>query len=171
MSTNAPQAGPGGTGDLAHECVQMYARMLSLVADRMLVERPFTPDLAGAIEPMSQALRTVAETFTGAAEAQLAVSSEVSRAAIDETLSGAAVRDLLRTALAVGEVPRQRNALATTDVRLATGQRRIPWLEIIKEIANVVLDLLPIGGPLKGIIREILKILDKIFGGMPHEQS
>lgn len=171
MSTNAPQAGPGGPGDLAHECVQMYARMLSMVADRMLVERPFTPDLAGAVEPMSRALRTVAETFTGAGEAQLAVSSEVSRAAMDEALAGSGARDLLLTAMAVGEVPRQRNALATTDIKLASGQRRIPWLEIIKEIANIVLDLLPIFGPLKNIIREILKILDKIFGGMPHEQS
>ena len=28
---------------------------------------------------------------------------------------------------------------------------------------------LPIGGLIKKILQELLKILDKIFGGMPHE--
>jgi len=78
---------------------------------------------------------------------------------------------MLEAALAVPNTPTAGNLLTTRGIQLASGAIRIPWLEIIKEIANLLLDLLPIGGVIKKILQELLKILDKIFGGMPHEAT
>jgi hypothetical protein len=173
MSTMPPgsnsQAAAPGSGDLSQECIALFGQVLNTLADRILGETPFTPDLAGAIEPISRALRTVSETVASSASSHAKVSSDAARASLDEAFRTSGAREMLQAALAVAATPAAGNLLTTRSIQLASGARRIPWLEIIKEIANVLLDLLPIGGVLKKILQELLRILDKIFGGMPHE--
>lgn len=173
MSSISPGQRAGGapppSGGGAQECIDLIGQVLTRVSERMLVETPFTADLAGAIEPISRALRTVGETVTRSATAQLRISSDVSRAALDEAFRSAGAREMLEAAMAVAAVPEGGHALTARSIQLASGAMRIPWLEIIKEILCELLNILPISGLLKKILQLLLKILDKIFGGMPHE--
>ena len=162
-------APPPPSGGGAQECINLMGQVLQRVSERMLVEAPFTADLAGAIEPISRALRTVGETVTQTASAHLRISSDVSRAAMDEAFRAAGAHEMLEAAMAVAAIPEGGSALTARSIQLESGALRIPWLEIIKEILCALLNILPISGVLKKILQELLKILDKIFGGMPHE--
>ena len=172
MSSQPPEStiDPAATGgELSQECINLFGQLLGKLSERIQVETPFTPDLTGAIEPISRALRVVSETVVSSATNNARIASDVARASLDESFRGAGAREMLQAALAVANTPTGGNALTTRTIALSNGARRIPWLEIIKEISDVLLDLLPIGGVIKKILKELLKILDKIFGGKPHE--
>lgn len=158
-------------GNLGLECADLLGRALDSLIARARAEEPFSPDLAGGVEPTLQALNRVKETYLNTVREEVARSGREARAAIEDQVRSTGAIELLQAAIAVGQVPTEAESLTARGITLANGARRIPWLEIIKEVADLVFDILPGVPPLlKRIIREILKIIDKIFGGMPHEE-
>lgn len=159
---------PGG---FTSECIALLDKSFDALIKRSELEEPFSADLTGGIEPALKALRTAKTTLIRSYQEQLSKTSVEARRAIDEQLRSAGSSDLLKTAIALGDVtPDLENART---IVMANGARRIPWLEIIKEIINLLLDIIPLPLPpwVKKLIRELLRILDKFFGGMPHEDN
>ncbi len=158
-------------GEVTKNSIDLMANALSALAVRARVQEPFTPDLQGAVEPIAKALETVTGTFAKTASAQLEVSSEAVRASADEALGSIGAPDLLQAAVAVGQVPSGGNVFRSTTVERRSGAVGIPWLELLKEIINLVIKYIPGLGRLAGIISEILEFFDKIFGGQRHLQE
>ncbi len=158
-------------GELTKNSIDLMAKALSALAARARVQEPFTPDLQGAVEPITKALETVTGTFVRTANAQFEVSSEAVRASADEALGAIGAPDLLQAAAAVGQVPTGGNVFRSTTVERKSGAIGIPWLELIKEIINLVIEYIPGLGRLAGIISEILEFFDKLFGGERHLQA
>lgn len=158
-------------GEVTKNSIVQTAEVLSAVAKRARVETPFTPDLQGAVEPFAKALEDITETFSRIAGAQLEAATEAMRASADEALGSIGAPNLLEGAIAVGQIPTGGHAFQSTTVQRASGAKGIPWLEIIKEIIGQIIELIPGLGKLGKIIKEILEIFDKLFGGERHEQS
>jgi DNA-directed RNA polymerase subunit F len=151
------------------ECIGLLDQSFDALIRRSELEAPFSADLTGSIAPVVRALRTAKATLVRSYQDQIGKMSAEALKSIDEQLRSAGSDDLLRSAIALGDVtPDLENART---IVMANGAKRIPWLEIIKEILNLLIDIIPIPLPswLKKLIKELLKILDKIFGGMPHE--
>jgi hypothetical protein len=156
-------------GAFTSECITLLDQSFDALIKRSESEEPFSADLTGSVEPVVRALRTAKATLVRSYQEQLGKMSAEALKSVDDQLRSAGSDDLLRSAIALGSVtPDLENARVIT---MANGARRIPWLEIIKEILNLLIDIipLPLPGWLKKLIKELLKILDKIFGGMPHE--
>ena len=135
------------------------------------METPFSPDLQGAIEPFSNALDKLTETFSLIATAQLEAGTETTKTFADEALASIGAPQLLEGAIAVGQIPTGGHAFQSATVQLASGAVGIPWLEIIKEIIGLIIKLIPGLGRLGDIIKEVLEVFDKIFGGKRHLES
>jgi hypothetical protein len=169
-SSKAKGSGGNVGGSLALECVDLLDKVLKSLASRAATEEPFSADLTGGVEPLLRALGTIGETYITTVRDQIAASGPAARSALDEKLRSAGATDLLNAAIAVSATPSAADALETSRITLDNGAVRIPWLEIVKEIINLILSLLPnLPGWLTKLINEILKLIDKIFGGMPHE--
>lgn len=158
-------------GEMTQNSIDLTAKAMSTMAVRSRVQEPFTPDLKGAIEPLATAVETLTETFKKTASAQLEIASEAARMASDEALAAVGAPDLLNAAIAVGQVPAGGHAFQTTTIERRSGARGIPWLEFIKEVIELIVGLIPGVGRLVGIISEVLKLLDKIFGGQDHTKD
>ena len=163
------RTGSGDSGNLALQCADLLGQALEALVARAQTEEPFSPDLIGGVEPTLAALSKVRETYIGNVRSEIERSNPAARASMDDQIRSTGAIDLLNAAIAVSQIPSESESLLVRDITLANGARRIPWLEIAKEVINMILDLLPIPGLVKKIIKEILRILDKIFGGMPHE--
>ena len=154
------------------EFMELYGQAIDALIARSKTEEPFSPDLAGTIDPTLRSLGRTKDTMLRTVRDELSKSPAEGRAAFDEQVQSVGGADLLRAAIAAAQIPAADVAVSAREITMANGARRIPWLEIIKEILNVLLDLIPgIPAFLKKLLKELLKILDKIFGGMPHEDN
>ncbi len=154
------------------EFLDLYGKAIDSLIARAKTEEPFSPDLAGSIAPTLSSLARTKETMLNTVRDELAKAPAEGRTAFDSQVDAVGGADLLKAGIAAAQLPSAEMAVSVRDITMANGARRIPWLEIIKEILNVLLDLIP-GIPefLKKLLKELLKIIDKIFGGMPHEDN
>ena len=156
-------------GAFTSECITLMDQGFDALIRRSELEEPFSADLTGSVEPLVEALRTAKATLNRSYQEQISKMGAEVLKSVDEQLRSAGANDLLRSAIAIGSVtPDLENART---IVMANGAKRIPWLEIIKEILNLLIDIIPLPLPswLKKLIKELLQILDKLFGGMPHE--
>ena len=154
------------------EFLELYGQAIDALISRCKTEEPFSPDLAGTIDPTLRSLGRTKDTILRTVRDEMSKSPVEGRAAFDEQVQSVGGSDLLRAAIAAGQVPTSDIAVSARTITMANGARRISWLEIIKEILGVLLDLIPgIPAFLKKLLLELLKILDKIFGGIPHEDN
>ncbi|MEM7048573.1 MAG: hypothetical protein AAF604_02890 [Acidobacteriota bacterium] len=151
------------------DCVELLEQSLAGLERRSRVEDPFSADLAAAVGPTLDALGSVRQSYVTALRREIEEMTAEGRGALQEKLESTGSRDLLKAAVAATQVPTGADAGPAVSIRMENGARRIPWLELVKEIVGVLLEFLPVGDLLKGVISELLKIIDKIFGGLPHE--
>jgi len=151
------------------ECITLLDKAFDGLMTRALREEPFSSDLTESIAPTINALKSSKETYINHLREHVKISGKEAKIALDDHIKASGAVDMLNAAISVGKSAIE--GVATKTIEFANGVRRIPWLEIIKEIINTIIDILPIPIPewLKKIIKELLKIIDKIFGGMPHE--
>jgi hypothetical protein len=160
----------GGNTSYVESCIDLFDQALAALEARCRVEEPFSADLSGVVAPTLQALGGVRRSYVSALRREAKEMSAEAAAASEERLRSSSAQELLQAAVAAGVVPTGTEAGPAAIVRMENGARRIPWLEIVKEILELLLELLPfVPDFLKRILRELLKILDKIFGGIPHE--
>lgn len=159
----------GGAGEFALETAELLSQALDALITRARTEEPFSPDLTGGLQPTLDALSKVRFTYLNSAKQEIGKLSPEARATIDDQIRAIGGVDLLHAAIAVSQLPSTSEALLTRSVMLSSGARRVPWLEIAKEIINLLLDFIPLPSILKSVIRELLKIIDKFLEGMPHE--
>jgi hypothetical protein len=154
------------------EFMDLYGQAVDALIARCKTEEPFSADLAGTIDPTLRSLAQTKEAILRSVREELTKAPVESRAAFDEQVQAVGGSDLLRAGIAAAQLPSADVAASVRSITMANGAQRIPWLEIIKEILNILLDLIPgIPAFLKKLLKELLKILDKIFGGMPHEDN
>lgn len=162
---------PNNAG-FVNQCLLLLGQSFDGLADRCMVEEAFSGDLTGGIEPTVNALKKAKESYIKICQEQVKSFNKQALASMDELVKSSGAIDMLRAAIEVGKVP-SLEELPSRKIEFKNNVKRIPWLEIIKEIINAILTLLEefltIPGWLKKIITELLKIIDKIFGGMPHE--
>lgn len=156
-------------GSNMNECITLLDKAFDGLMTRALKEEPFSSDLTESIVPTINALKSSKETYINHLRDHVKVSGKEAKTALDEHIKASGAVEMLNAAISVGK--NAVEGVATKTIEFANGVRRIPWLEIIKEIINTIIDIIPIPIPewLKKIIKELLKIIDKIFGGMPHE--
>lgn len=154
------------------EFLDLYGQAIDALISRSKTEEAFSPDLAGSIEPTLRSLGRTKETILKTVRDDLTKVPVEGRAHFDETVQAVGAADLLRAGISAAQLPASDVAVSARTITMASGARRVPWLEIIKEILGVLLELIPgIPAFLKRLLSELLKILDKIFGGMPHEDN
>lgn len=154
------------------EFLDLYGQAIDALIARSKTEEAFSPDLAGSIEPTLRSLARTKETILKTVREEMAKVPTEGRAHFDETVQAVGGADLLRAGISAAQVPASEVAVSARTITMASGAKRIPWLEIIKEVLSVLLDLIPgIPAFLKKLLAELLKIVDKIFGGMPHEDN
>lgn len=152
--------------------LNLYGEAVDTLVSRLKTVEPFSPDLAGAIEPTLRSLVQTKNTMLLTVHDELSKSSPESHTAFNDQVQAVGAPDLLRAAIAAGHIPKAEALIATRTITMTTGALRIPWLEIIKEILSILLDMIPgIPAFLIKLFKELLKILDKLFGGMPHEDN
>jgi hypothetical protein len=170
MATTKKNSDSGGSPSYIDSCIDLFDQALGALEARSRVEEPFSADLSEVVAPTLKALGGVRRSYVAALRGEAKEMSAEAVAASEERLRSASAQELLQAALAAGQVPSGTEAGPASVVRMDNGARRIPWLEIIKEILELLLDLLPfVPDFLKRVLRELLKILDKLFGGVPHE--
>ena len=169
MAEKKGPAKPSGDGPMA-EFLDLYGKAIDALVKRSKTEEVFSPDLAGSVEPTLESLARTKSSMIRTVQEEIAKAPSEAQAAFDEQVDSVGANHLLTAAIAAAQTPPADVAVSVRDITIANGARRIPWLEIVKEILNVLLDLIP-GIPdfLKKLLKELLKILDKLFGGMPHE--
>jgi hypothetical protein len=154
------------------EFMDLYGQAIDALIARSKTEEPFSADLAATIDPTLRSLGQTKDTLLRTVHDELSKTPAEGRAALDEQVQSVGGADLLRAGIAAAQVPTADVAVSARRITMYNGALRIPWLEIIKEILNVLLDLIPgIPAFLKKLLKELLKLLDKIFGGMPHEDN
>jgi hypothetical protein len=156
-------------GNQISECVSLLDKAFDGLITRSLTEEPFSSDLTESVVPTINALKSAKQTYISHLREHVKVSGKEAKSMLDEHVKATGSIDMLNAAIAAGKGTTE--GAATKTIEFANGVKRIPWLELIKEIINLIIDILPIPIPdwLKKVIQELLKIIDKIFGGMPHE--
>jgi len=154
------------------EFLDLYGKAVEALIARSKTEEPFSADLAGSIDPTLRSLGRTTDTMLRTVRDELSKAPAEGRAAFDEQVQSVGAADLLQAGIAASQVPTADIAVSARTITMANGARRIPWLEIIKEILEVLLDLIPgIPAFLKKLLKELLNIVDKIFGGMRHQDN
>ena len=160
----------GDPNDVMNESLDLLDQTFSRLVQRARIEEPFSPDLAEGVAPTLDALDTLRQTFVSAARGAVEGAGDDTLAAMSSRLESIGGVDLLRAASAFANPP--ADGAPAERIFMSSGAQRVPWLEIVKEIVGVILDFIPgIGAVLGGVVKELLKIIDKIFGGMPHEDN
>ena len=174
MAEKTPSKRPTGTRSSGgmEDFLDLYGKAVDALIARSKTEEPFSADLAGTIEPTLRSLASTKETLLHSVREELAKAPKESRATFDEQVRAVGALDLLEAAIAAGQIPSADVSVSVKSISMPSGARRIPWLEIIKEILEVLLDLIPIIPKfLKKLLKELLDILDKIFEGMRHQDN
>jgi hypothetical protein len=155
------------------EFLDLYGKAVDALIARSKTQEPFTADLAATIEPTLRSLGSTKDTMLRAVRDELGKLPAEGRAALDGQIQSVGAIDLLHAAIAAGQIPAADVAASARTITMSSGALRIPWLEIVKEILNLLLDLIKplIPSWLFAIVKELLRIIDKIFGGMPHEDN
>ncbi|HEY5122767.1 MAG TPA: hypothetical protein VIK14_03445 [Ignavibacteria bacterium] len=158
-----------GTGIRITECVSLMDKAFDGLISRSMKEEAFSADLTESVVPVLNALKTVKGTYISHLQEQIKLSGPVALGALDEHVNISGAINMLKAAIAVGK-PLGEGA-ATKSLLLGTGEVVKPWLHIIKEIIELIINHLPIPIPrwLKDTILELLDIIDKIFGGKKHD--
>ncbi|NEP18409.1 MAG: hypothetical protein F6J97_16150 [Leptolyngbya sp. SIO4C1] len=155
-------------GELSNRVNDLLLQTFTAMTDRLATESAFTPDLQPGIQPILAATRTNANTLNRVIQAQLNGVNEVTLMFLDQLFQNIGAENLLLSALNISQAPVGEQILNGT-ITLENGARKIPWLDIVKEIITIFVRANPLIPSIwRSIIFELLRILDKYFEGQIH---
>ncbi|MCC6462383.1 MAG: hypothetical protein IT260_18090 [Saprospiraceae bacterium] len=164
------------TGESPEQLINTTLDLLDKAFDGLIarteLEEPFSGDLTEGIAPTLKSLRMAKASYIKTASEHVLKSGKEAVGTMNDLIKSSGINDLLEAAIVVGKPP-MAEFQPTKTICFKNNVKRIPWLEIIKEIIDAALVILsgifPIPGWLLNLIHEILNIIDKFLGGMPHE--